>query len=119
MIICVTLFAFNLFLGTTGLLYSQVRSNVDELDTKSNIMREFAAEDENQFRPGQTAMSAEELEDMHLTQRSQSEKDSKRDKVNAMLRKSRENRETVIANAMRSADDVKQSPRDEIKPLWM
>ena len=30
MIICVTLFAFNLFLGTTGLLYSQVRSNVDE-----------------------------------------------------------------------------------------
>lgn len=98
---------------------SVIRSNVDELDAKSNIMREFAAEDENQFRPGQTAMSAEELEDMHLTQRSQSEKDSKRDKVNAMLRKSRENRETVITNAMRSADDVKQSPRDEIKPLWM
>ena len=30
MVICVTLFAVNLSLGITGLLYSQVRSNVDE-----------------------------------------------------------------------------------------
>lgn len=96
---------------------SVIRSNVDEIDTESNAHHKFV-EDYDEFKPGQTALSAEELEDMHLTQRSQSEKDSKRDKVNAMLRKSRENRENLIATAIRNADDVGRTSREEVESLW-
>ena len=36
----------------------------DEIDVESNTHHEFV-EDYDEFKPGQTALSAEELEDMH------------------------------------------------------